>query len=249
MRRTRSSYGIISGHASERDSSAAFASELRISKPSLVTVSSPIRASATASAAVPALTGKPAAMIAACRPDPNAHCCRPPSRPPPSASSRRGQGRFQEGSARRPSWPQVAIFFRQETARGILQGPGLQCTPVFPNPGAVMSSSIAPDTDSCRIGAMRASALPSRAAVLAWFGNQGAALGVVAVDRVRRGKMADDHTKGAGREVKGGVKEAAGKLTGDRHTETEGKLDKAKGRAQRTLGDVKDVLRGDDDHR
>jgi uncharacterized protein YjbJ (UPF0337 family) len=54
----------------------------------------------------------------------------------------------------------------------------------------------------------------------------------------------DDHTKGQGKEIKGGIKEAAGKVTGDRETEAEGKADKTEGKAQRAWGDVKDTLKG-----
>lgn len=55
--------------------------------------------------------------------------------------------------------------------------------------------------------------------------------------------MSKDHGKGAGKELKGAVKEAAGKATGSKRTENEGKTDKAKGRAQQTLGDVKDAFK------
>jgi uncharacterized protein YjbJ (UPF0337 family) len=39
------------------------------------------------------------------------------------------------------------------------------------------------------------------------------------------------------------VKEAAGKITGDRKLQTEGKFDKAKGSAHNLAGDVKDAAR------
>lgn len=55
--------------------------------------------------------------------------------------------------------------------------------------------------------------------------------------------MNDDHSKGAGKELKGGVKEAAGKVTGSKKTENEGKGDKAEGRLQQTVGDVKDAFK------
>lgn len=55
--------------------------------------------------------------------------------------------------------------------------------------------------------------------------------------------MNKDHGKGADKELKGNIKEAAGKLTGSRRTENEGKTDKAKGRVQQTVGDVKDALK------
>ena len=57
--------------------------------------------------------------------------------------------------------------------------------------------------------------------------------------------MADDQTKGTGKEIKGGIKETAGKVTGDRETEAKGKADKTEGKAQRAWGDVKDTLKGE----
>jgi uncharacterized protein YjbJ (UPF0337 family) len=43
--------------------------------------------------------------------------------------------------------------------------------------------------------------------------------------------------------AKGAVKEGAGKLTGDKELETEGKIDKAKGSAHSAAVDVKDAAR------
>jgi len=43
--------------------------------------------------------------------------------------------------------------------------------------------------------------------------------------------------------AKGAIKEGAGKLTGDKEMETEGKIDKAKGFAHNAAGDVKDAAR------
>ena len=48
-----------------------------------------------------------------------------------------------------------------------------------------------------------------------------------------------DKIKGEGNEIKGKVKEEAGKLGGDRSTEISGKFDKAKGEAQENIGDAK----------
>jgi len=51
-----------------------------------------------------------------------------------------------------------------------------------------------------------------------------------------------DQVKGRAVEVKGAIKEAAGKIVGNTKLETEGKVDKAMGKAQATLGDIrKDV--------
>ena len=55
--------------------------------------------------------------------------------------------------------------------------------------------------------------------------------------------MDREHVKGAANKVKGAVKDAAGKVTGDRKLQTEGKVDKAKGAAHNVVGDVKDAVR------
>ena len=43
--------------------------------------------------------------------------------------------------------------------------------------------------------------------------------------------------------AKGAIKDAAGKVTGDKAMQTEGKLDKAKGDAHNLAGDLKDAVR------
>ena len=55
--------------------------------------------------------------------------------------------------------------------------------------------------------------------------------------------MDREHVKGAADKAKGAIKEGAGKLTGDKELENEGKLDKAKGAAHNVAGDVKDAAR------
>jgi len=54
---------------------------------------------------------------------------------------------------------------------------------------------------------------------------------------------------GAGDNLKGNIKEAAGDLTGDRDLEREGKVDQASGTVKDKVGDatdkVKDILRRD----
>ena len=55
--------------------------------------------------------------------------------------------------------------------------------------------------------------------------------------------MDKEHVKGAVDKVKGAIKEAAGKLTGDKKLEAEGKLDKMKGEARDVVGDVKDAVK------
>jgi uncharacterized protein YjbJ (UPF0337 family) len=55
--------------------------------------------------------------------------------------------------------------------------------------------------------------------------------------------MDREHVKGAADKAKGAIKDAAGKVTGDKELQTEGKLDKAKGSAHNAAGDVKEALR------
>ena len=55
--------------------------------------------------------------------------------------------------------------------------------------------------------------------------------------------MDDDRIKGSAKQVKGGMKEALGKATGDQKTEAEGKTDKAEGKLQNSFGGLKDAVR------
>jgi uncharacterized protein YjbJ (UPF0337 family) len=55
--------------------------------------------------------------------------------------------------------------------------------------------------------------------------------------------MEKEHVKGAFEKVKGSVEDAAGKLTGDKKLQVEGKVDKAKGAAHETIGDIKDAAK------
>jgi uncharacterized protein YjbJ (UPF0337 family) len=55
--------------------------------------------------------------------------------------------------------------------------------------------------------------------------------------------MDREHVKGAADKAKGAIKDAAGKVTGDKKLQTEGKMDKAKGSAHNLAGDVKDAVR------
>lgn len=57
--------------------------------------------------------------------------------------------------------------------------------------------------------------------------------------------MDKEHIKGAADKVSGATKEAAGKLTGDKKLEAEGKIDKAKGAVRDVVGDVKDDFKDD----
>ena len=55
--------------------------------------------------------------------------------------------------------------------------------------------------------------------------------------------MDKDRSAGIGRQVKGSVKEAAGKVTGDKKLEAEGKGDKVGGKVQNAVGGAKDSVR------
>jgi uncharacterized protein YjbJ (UPF0337 family) len=56
--------------------------------------------------------------------------------------------------------------------------------------------------------------------------------------------MDKDRIKGSAQQTKGAVKEAVGKVVGDKKLETEGKTDKAAGKVQNAVGGLKDALRG-----
>ena len=55
--------------------------------------------------------------------------------------------------------------------------------------------------------------------------------------------MDREHVKGAADKAKGAIKDTAGKLTGDKELQSEGKLDKAKGEMHNIAGDIKDAAR------
>ena len=55
--------------------------------------------------------------------------------------------------------------------------------------------------------------------------------------------MDKEHIKGAAEKAKGAVKDAAGKMTGDKQMQAEGKMDKAKGTAHQAAGDLKDAMK------
>jgi uncharacterized protein YjbJ (UPF0337 family) len=55
--------------------------------------------------------------------------------------------------------------------------------------------------------------------------------------------MDKDRVEGAGHQVKGAVKEAVGKVTGDTKTEAEGAGEKAAGKVQSAVGGLKDSVR------
>ena len=55
--------------------------------------------------------------------------------------------------------------------------------------------------------------------------------------------MDREHVKGAADKAKGAIKDVAGKVTGDKELQSEGKLDKAKGDAHNAAGNIKDAAR------
>jgi len=52
-----------------------------------------------------------------------------------------------------------------------------------------------------------------------------------------------DRIKGSAEQAKGKVKEVAGKLTGDRKLQSEGKGDQVKGKVEKKIGQAKDKIR------
>ena len=55
--------------------------------------------------------------------------------------------------------------------------------------------------------------------------------------------MDKDRIEGAAHQAKGAVKEAAGKVLGDKKLEAEGAAEKAAGKVQNAVGGVKDTVR------
>ncbi|PPQ30418.1 CsbD family protein [Rhodopila globiformis] len=55
--------------------------------------------------------------------------------------------------------------------------------------------------------------------------------------------MDKDRIEGTGHQVKGAIKEAAGKVTGDTKTQAEGAAEKAAGKVQNAVGRLKDSAR------
>ena len=55
--------------------------------------------------------------------------------------------------------------------------------------------------------------------------------------------MDDDRVKGSAQNMKGKVKEAAGKVTGDAKLESEGRADQVGGKVRNAVGGVKDSIR------
>ncbi len=55
--------------------------------------------------------------------------------------------------------------------------------------------------------------------------------------------MNKDQVKGRAQQAKGSIKEAAGKVVGNKSLEAEGKIAKTVGKGQATYGDVKEDVR------
>ena len=58
--------------------------------------------------------------------------------------------------------------------------------------------------------------------------------------------MDEDRVKGIGNKIKGAFKKGVGRVTGDRKTQAEGRVDSVKGEVQNTVGGVKDAFRDAD---
>jgi len=56
--------------------------------------------------------------------------------------------------------------------------------------------------------------------------------------------MDKDRIAGSAKEIKGAVKQLAGKALGDAKLEADGKADKIEGKARNAIGGLKDTLRG-----
>jgi uncharacterized protein YjbJ (UPF0337 family) len=55
--------------------------------------------------------------------------------------------------------------------------------------------------------------------------------------------MDKDRVEGVAHQAKGSVKEAAGKMTGDKKTQAEGKAEKVAGKVQNAVGGAKDAVK------
>lgn len=55
--------------------------------------------------------------------------------------------------------------------------------------------------------------------------------------------MHKDEAKGAAKDAKGTIKEAAGRATGDERLEAEGSADRVEGKVQKGVGALKDAAR------
>ena len=56
--------------------------------------------------------------------------------------------------------------------------------------------------------------------------------------------MNKDRVAGAAKQMKGNIKEAAGKVTGDAKLKAEGRADKVAGKVQNAIGGARDAMKG-----
>jgi uncharacterized protein YjbJ (UPF0337 family) len=56
--------------------------------------------------------------------------------------------------------------------------------------------------------------------------------------------MNKDRLAGAAKQVKGNIKEATGKVTGDAKLKAEGRADKMAGKVQNAIGGARDAMKG-----
>ena len=59
----------------------------------------------------------------------------------------------------------------------------------------------------------------------------------------RENEMHKDEAKGSAKKMRGGIKDAVGKATGDEKLRAEGKADKGEGKLQKGVGKAKDAVR------
>ena len=55
--------------------------------------------------------------------------------------------------------------------------------------------------------------------------------------------MDREHVKGTAEKAKDVIKDTAGKVTGDKKLQSEGKFEKAKGSVHKVAGDIKDAMK------
>lgn len=55
--------------------------------------------------------------------------------------------------------------------------------------------------------------------------------------------MDKDRIKGAAQKIKGGIKQAVGRMIGSKKLEAEGRIDHAAGSVRKVVGEAKDVVR------
>jgi uncharacterized protein YjbJ (UPF0337 family) len=75
------------------------------------------------------------------------------------------------------------------------------------------------------------------------IGNEACCSSVLLTTRKKERDMDREHVRGAADKAKGAIKETAGKVSGDKELESEGKMDKAKGDIHNAAGNIKDAAR------